>query len=541
MRGRFVELGDDRVLALSEHVRAKLERLERLGTVRSRHVDVHPLAAPALDRWLEGLTTEDRPPSLDERLAKVAESRSLRPNPPRTLKATLRDYQHEGYRWMRRLVHWGAGPLLCDDMGLGKTVQILALLLDRTSEGPALVVAPTSVCAHWEEQAHRFAPGLAVRRFGAGDRASQVAALGPRDVLLSTYGLLQRESELLSSRPFAVAVLDEAQAIKNARSLRARAAHGLDARVRVVSTGTPLENHLGELWSLFHFANPHLHGSHEHFGRTFARPIHERGDSRALDTLRQLVRPFVLRRTKAEVLEELPAKTEITLRIEPSSDEVALYEALRRRAAQEVDSAKSAGKRRMQILTALTRLRQAACHPRLVGGPDSIPSSKHETLHALIDELREGGHRALVFSQFVEHLRLVRENLDARGIEYRYLDGSTPAEQRRAEVQAFQDGGGELFLISLRAGGTGLDLTAADYVIHLDPWWNPAVEAQASDRAHRIGQERPVTIYRLVTAGTVEERILALHGEKRSTAERLLDGTDAPTPVDLETLRSLVA
>jgi SNF2 family DNA or RNA helicase len=292
---------------------------------------------------------------------------------------------------------------------------------------------------------------------------------------------------------------------------------------------------------LFEFANPGLFGSAARFERTFARPIQERGDRRALDVLRQLVRPFILRRTKAEVLEQLPEKTEITLRVELAAEERAIYEAIRREALDAIDATADPGKRRMVIFTMLTRLRQAACHPRLVHPEHASTSSKHETLLSLVDELRDGRHRALVFSQFVEHLRLVREALDARGIPHLYLDGSTPASQRPELVRRFQAGEGDLFLISLRAGGTGLDLTGADYVVHLDPWWNPAVETQASDRAHRIGQRRPVTIYRLVAAGTIEERILAMHGEKRETAERLLDGTSSAAHLDVDALRELIA
>ncbi len=546
-KGRFVELGGDRILALTESVRAKLERLGQLGSLgkKSGRVEIHPLAAPSLAAWLDGLEVKHVASAgvsraLDERLRRVEEAGALNPRPPRGLQTELRDYQLEGYRWMSRLAHWGGGPLLCDDMGLGKTIQLLALLLERAPGGPALLVAPTSVAAHWVEQCERFAPALRVVRFGAGERARQLAELGPGDVLLMTYGLLQRESDALSATTFHTAVLDEAQAIKNADSQRARAAHALDARLRVASTGTPVENHLGELWSLMHFANPGLLGNAKHFTERFARPIAEHGDRRAADALRQLTRPFILRRTKGQVLDELPEKTEITLTVELGPEEAALYEAIRQQASAEFLKAGPPGTRRMEILTVLTRLRQAACHPRLLGRDFPMESAKHEALFALVEELRDSGHRALVFSQFVAHLDLVREGLERRGVSYQYLDGSTPAAERGRRVEAFQRGDGDLFLISLRAGGTGLNLTAADYVIHLDPWWNPAVEAQASDRAHRIGQTRPVTVYRLVATGTVEERILALHGKKRATAEDLLDGTSSGASVDLETLVHLL-
>ena len=545
-QGRFVELEGDRVLALTENVKQKLERLAHLGSLKKNHVDVHALAAPNLATWLEDL--EGDGPSrarvlLEPRLERFREAQTLAPDPCRTLEAELRDYQIEGYRWMRRLIHWGAGPVLADDMGLGKTVQVLSVLLDEAPRGPALVVAPTSVCSHWEDQARRFAPALIVHRFGEGDREAQLDVLGPGDVLISSYGLLQREVERLSKTPFRTAVLDEAQAIKNAQSQRAQAACALDAKIRIISTGTPIENHLGELWSLMQFTNPGLLGSLKHFEKRFARPIQEQGDRRAADALRQLVRPFILRRTKSQVLDELPAKTEIDLKVQLSADESAFYEAIRQEAQDKIDEPAPPGQQRFQILSALTRLRQAACHPSLAGATGvngAGASAKHQTLLALVDELRDGGHRALVFSQFVKHLALVRGLLDERGISYQYLDGGTPARQRAERVDAFQRGEGDLFLISLRAGGTGLNLTAADYVIHLDPWWNPAVETQASDRAHRIGQTRPVTVYRLIAEGTVEERILSLHGSKRHTAEQLLDGTDKTGPIDMATLRSLL-
>ena len=548
-KGRFVELEGDRVLALTENVKRKLERLAQLGTLRQNRIDVHALAAPNLANWLEDL--EGNGPSrarelLAPRLERFEEAQLLTPDPCRTLEAELRDYQLEGYRWMSRLIHWGAGPLLADDMGLGKTVQVLSVLLDEATRGPALVVAPTSVCGHWEDQARRFAPALKVHRFGDRDRQTQLDALGPGDVLIASYGLLQREIERLAKISFRAAVLDEAQAIKNPQSQRAQAACALDAQIRIISTGTPIENHLGELWSLMQFANAGLLGSLKHFERRFARPIQEHGDRHAADALRQLVRPFILRRTKSEVLDELPPKTEIDFKVQLSAEESALYESIRQEAEEQIGESVPAGQQRIQILTALTRLRQAACHPSLVGGSGvtgvtaAATSAKHETLLALVDELRDGGHRALVFSQFVKHLDLVRGLLDKRQIPYQYLDGSTPARQRQARVAAFQQGEGDLFLISLRAGGTGLNLTAADYVIHLDPWWNPAVETQASDRAHRIGQSRPVTVCRLIAEGTVEERILSLHGSKRHTAEQLLDGTNQSGPLDMATLKSLL-
>jgi len=538
--GRFVELDGGQIVALTRDLMDKLDRIACAAERKAERFELPALAAPALAAWLEGLDADAAQATVEKQLARYREAERKKFPVPRTLEAELRDYQVSGYEWMRRLAHFGAGGLLCDDMGLGKTVQLLALAAALAKEGPALVVAPTSVCAHWAEQAQRFCPRLRVVRFGEEDRELQLAGLGKGDLLIMSYGHMQRESARLAQLDFALLVLDEAQAIKNPSSQRARAACGLSARYRFASTGTPVENHLLDLWSLFRFVNPGLLGSQERFERRFVRPLQAGGARAVSEALHQLVRPFLLRRRKADVLEELPAKTEITLTVQPNADEVAFYEAIRRDALRRLDASGPKNQGRLQILAALTRLRQAACHPMLAGAPESLGSSaKHETFFALVDELRAGGHRALVFSQFVQHLALIRRELESRSIPYVYLDGSTPAAQRRKRVEAFQDGEGDLFLISLRAGGTGLNLTAADYVIHLDPWWNPAVEAQATDRAHRIGQTRPVTVYRLVTQDTVEQKILALHGEKRATAELLLDGVEA-APLDLEALRHLL-
>jgi SNF2 family DNA or RNA helicase len=279
------------------------------------------------------------------------------------------------------------------------------------------------------------------------------------------------------------------------------------------------------------------------FNRRFAHPIEQHKDQDARARLRQLLRPFILRRLKSEVLSELPPRTEITLTLELSDSEMALYEAMRREAVERLDDADVAanpGQQRMQLLAEIMRLRRACCHPRLALPDSDLPSSKLDAFAEIVDELLENRHKALVFSQFVDHLKLIREHLDARGIRYQYLDGSTPEPRRRAAVNAFQAGDGDLFLISLRAGGAGLNLTAADYVIHMDPWWNPAVEDQASDRAHRIGQQRPVTIYRLVAKDTIEERILKLHANKRDLADALLEGTDDTSRLSYADMLALV-
>jgi len=535
---RFLTLDDGRVLALTQALVDQLALIDRIaqpdGAGGQR---VHRLAAGALAPALDAAGSAELDESWELQLRALEAVDAPEPSVPGGLHATLRPYQQRGFAWLVRLAELGAGACLADDMGLGKTVQVLALLLHRAWLGPALVVAPTSVCSGWVDQATRFASGLRVRRFGPGDRAAMLASIAPGELVVCSYGLLQADRELLASLRWSTVVLDEAQAIKNPDTQRHRAACALQAEQRVITTGTPIENHLGELWALLRFLQPGLLGSREAFHTRFAEPI-AAGLSAPLQQLRQLVLPFVLRRTKGEVLQELPPRTEQRIEVELLPDEAALYEAQRERAEGFLDSLEDP--QSVQILAQLTRLRMACCHPSLVLEGAAMPSAKLAAFGELVEQLRAGGHRALVFSQFVRHLAILRGWLDERGVPYQYLDGSTPASQRDRAVRAFQGGEGDLFLISLRAGGFGLNLTAAETVIHMDPWWNPAVEDQASDRAHRIGQRRPVTVYRIIAKGTVEEKILALHASKRELAEQLLEGSDAAGRLSVGELMALI-
>jgi len=538
---RFLPLGEGQFVALSRELRKRLDELAAYADRRGKKVGVHPLAALALEDFTHQVGNLDADPQWYERLTRIREGLTLTPRPPSTLKAQLRDYQKEGFQWLARLAHLGFGACLADDMGLGKTVQTLAAILHRAPEGPTLVVAPTSVCANWLAEARRFAPTLNLVPFGGTDRQARVADLGPFDVVVASYGLLHQESALLTAVDWQTVVLDEAQAIKNAATKRAQAAMHLKAPFKVVTTGTPIENHLGEFWTLFNFINPGLLGSRERFNTRFAGPIERENDREASRRLKKLVQPFILRRLKSQVLEELPPRTEVVLEVELSREETALYEALRRKALERIEAEEGAnGQKPMRILAEITRLRQACCHPRLILPESELAGAKLTLFGEVVTELLENGHKALVFSQFVGHLNLIRAYLDARAVPYRYLDGSTPPRERQREVEAFQAGQGDLFLISLKAGGLGLNLTAADYVIHMDPWWNPAVEDQASDRAHRIGQQRPVTVYRLVTRNTIEEKIVRLHAEKRDLADSLLDETDASAKISAEELLRLI-
>jgi len=534
---RFVKLADGKVYALAETFRRRLDDLRALGEGRGSALRLPALGALALEGLEEEAGSFKADAAWARRIKDLERALAEEPDLPPAWEVPLRAYQLEGYRWMARLAKAGLGACLADDMGLGKTVQTLALLLSRAPEGPALVVAPTSVVANWEAEATRFTPSLRVVRFGDGDREATVRDAGPGDVLVCTYGLLAMEAERIQGRSWATVILDEGQNIKNAATKRSQAVMELQAGARIVLSGTPVENHLAELWNLLQFLNPGLLGSPEHFRRRFQEPIERDQDPEAVARLRRITAPFLLRRTKGEVAKELPPRTEIVLELEPSPEERAFLEALRRASLEALEDGP---RQAMQVLASLMRLRRACCSASLVQPGVDLPSAKREAFLDLVEELRENGHRALVFSQFTDHLALLAAALDERGIPYQHLDGSTPARARTKAVKAFQAGEGDLFLISLKAGGTGLNLTAADYVIHMDPWWNPAAEDQASDRAHRIGQLRPVTVYRLVLKGTVEQRILALHAQKRQLAEDILEGATAAARLDAAALMALL-
>ncbi|MDB5906169.1 MAG: helicase [Massilia sp.] len=530
-QGRFVALGDNQFMALSSELHRRLMEFSSFGDSTADGVRVHPLASFALEELALDAGGVKADKTWKDHLKRMADNAAFTPQLPSTLQAELRDYQLEGYQWLARLAHWGVGACLADDMGLGKTVQALALMLARAPQGPALVVAPTSVCMNWIAEAEKFAPTLKVKLFGAGDRAAMLEGAEAFDLVIASYGLLQLEAAQFAKVKWHTIVLDEAQAIKNNATKRSHAVMALQGDFRMVATGTPLENHLGELWNLFRFINPGLLGTSDQFNLRFAGPIERAQDKRAeagaRTRLRRLIQPFILRRTKAQVLSELPPRTEIVLPVELSAEETALYESLRRDALEKLAALEAPeSQKSIQILAEMMRLRRACCNPELVAPELGLASSKLAVFARLLDDLLENRHKVLVFSQFVDHLTLIRRHLDARGIGYQYLDGATPMAERKKRVDAFQGGKGDVFLISLKAGGVGINLTAADYVIHMDPWWNPAVEDQASDRAHRMGQQRPVTIYRLVAHHTIEEGIVELHKHKRDLADSLLEGSD---------------
>ena len=478
-------------------------------------------------RWLDALGAGAAPPPVE---------------PPPGLGITLRPYQQVGLAWLQHLRAHRLAGILADDMGLGKTAQALAHLLVEQQAGrldrPALVVAPASLIFNWQAEAARVAPALKLLTLQGPRRGSEVARIGQHDLVLTSYPLLWRDAMALQAQPWHLVVLDEAQMVKNAGSRTATAARRLNARHRLSLTGTPMENHLGELWAQFHFLLPGYLGDARSFQRDWRTPIEKNGETVRARLLAQRVAPFILRRRKDVVATELPALTEQLHRVALTGAQRALYESVRLACDEQVRRVlarqKFAGAT-VSILDALLRLRQVCNDPRLLDAPgravqvaaDSAVSAKIGWLRATLPTLVAEGRQILVFSQFTRMLRLVEPELQALGLTWLTLTGDTPTAQRGARVAQFQAGAAPIFLVSLKAGGVGLNLTAADTVIHLDPWWNPAVEQQASARAHRIGQARPVTVYRLVAAGSIEERLLALQARKAALADAVLA---APQP-----------
>ncbi len=474
---------------------------------------------------------------------------------PAGLNAELRAYQHEGLSWMQTLREVGASGILADDMGLGKTLQSLAHVLLEKQAGrltsPALVIMPTSLIPNWLDEAERFTPNLRVLALHGAGRRKAFAKIAEHDLILTTYALLPRDAEKLGQHEYHLLILDEAQNIKNATTKAAQAARHLRARNRLCLTGTPLENHLGELWSLFHFLLPGWLGDARQFAVDYRTPIERHGDQGRLAHLAARIRPFLLRRTKEQVASELPPKSEFIQHIELSEAQRDLYETVRlaldRKVRDEI-ARRGLARSRIIILEALLKLRQVCCDIRLVNkeappatgkSARAVTSGKLVYLLDMLEELLAEGRRVLVFSQFTSMLTLIGEALAERNLEYALLTGDT--RDRRAPVKDFQEGRVPLFLISLKAGGVGLNLTAADTVIHYDPWWNPAAENQASDRAYRIGQDKPVFVYKLIARGTVEEKIQLLQRDKAALAAGILEGSGADWQLDDADIDALFA
>lgn len=522
----------------------KIKNRVRLSTLDASRLE--ELARGVALRWFGGEQLRETGRKLSQfgSVKKVAA--------PAGLQATLRDYQLDGLSWMQFLREYDLAGILADDMGLGKTVQTLAHILTEKEAGrltsPALVIAPTSLMANWQEEAARFAPDLRVLLLQGKERMDLFDQIEQADLVLTTYALLPRDEEKLREHHYHLVILDESHYIKNTRSKAAQTAGSLDAKHRLCLTGTPLENHLGELWSQFHFLLPGLLGEEKAFNTQFRHPIERQDDPVRRMLLNRRIRPFLLRRTKDNVAKELPQKTEMVRRVELTGPQRDLYETVRlamdKKVREEIDR-KGVARSQIVILEALLKLRQVCCDPRLV---KAMPSKKNTAaisaklidLMQMVDDLLEEGRKILVFSQFTSMLSLIEEELVARGIRYAILTGET--RDRSAQVAAFQQGAVPIFLISLKAGGVGLNLTAADTVIHYDPWWNPAAENQATDRAWRIGQDKPVFVYKLIAKGTLEEKIQMLQQKKSELANSILaEGESQKMALTQEDLQAIFA
>ncbi|HET9623809.1 MAG TPA: DEAD/DEAH box helicase [Kofleriaceae bacterium] len=457
---------------------------------------------------------------------------------PRSLNATLRPYQTAGVAWLQHLRAHDAGGVLADDMGLGKTLQTITHILIEKEQGrlvqPAMIVTLTSLVGNWLREIERFAPSLKAVVYHGPDRIAKRATLAQHDVIITTYPIAARDRDLLAEIPLHLLVLDEAHAIKNDGAQIAEAVRKLDSHHRVCLSGTPIENHLGELWSLFDFLMPGLLGSRDDFNQSYREPIEVRGDKDRVESLREVVKPYILRRTKSSVAPELPAKTQLVRAVAMTGAQRELYESIRVAAhadvRREIKTRGLAGST-IAILDALLKLRQVCCDPRLVTSESArevTHSAKLEVFLEMVTNQLADGHRILVFSQFARMLGLISEGLLARGIGHVTLTGNTPDRQK--PIDAFQTGRADVFLISLKAGGAGLNLVGADTVIHYDPWWNPAAQAQATDRAYRIGQTKPVFVHDLIIAGSVEERMLGLQRHKRDLADAILEQNTKAAP-----------
>jgi superfamily II DNA or RNA helicase len=545
---RSVELSDGSLGILPESLAAQIEPMAVLAQKHDGRLRYGRIQMALLDALLAGQPQSQ----VDEAFERIRDELSKGERPeaedePEGFQGTLRHYQREGLGWLSFLERMGLGGCLADDMGLGKTIQVLAMFVRRqallTAGGiahrPSLVIVPKSLVFNWIEEARKFAPSLRVLNYTGNARVDEAGSLADHDIILTTYGTLRRDIINHRELEFDYVVLDEAQSIKNAASQAAKACRLLRARHRLALTGTPVENHIGELWSIFEFLNPGQLGSATRLKRFLA------GGRTSSDVVARAVRPYLLRRTKTQVLSDLPEKTEQTLFCELGEDQRKAYDELREHYRLELSGRigrMGIGRSRIAVLEALLRLRQTACHPGLVD-PTRIdePAAKLDTLLEQLSEVIDEGHKVLVFSQFTSFLSIERRRLDERAITYEYLDGKTT--DRQARVQRFQeDTDCRLFLVSLKAGGQGLNLTAADYIYILDPWWNPAVEAQAVDRAHRIGQTRRVFAYRLIARDTVEEKIVALQDRKRELAESIVRADESMvsslTAEDVEMLLS---
>lgn len=536
LKKRYHRLADGSFVSLdTEDFSAAAELIEELGLsvaeIEEKTAVLPKYRAMYLDSVMRDKTdiAFERSSEFRKLVREIREPQELDFVLPQGIRGRLRDYQKTGFKWMKSLASYGFGGILADDMGLGKTLQVIALLVSEQAKDalPSLVVAPTSLIYNWQEEVDKFAPQLKVCVVSGQQtgRFEQIAELEQADLVVTTYGLLKRDIKLYEEKTFTYCFLDEAQHIKNANTLGAKAVKRIKARSYFALTGTPVENTLAELWSIFDFIMPGYLWDYKTFAGRFENPIVRSADQVAAETLSRHIKPFILRRMKKQVLKELPQKTESKIVAEMTAEQAKVHAACFAQARQElaaVVEAEGFARGRIKILALLTRLRQVCCHPSLFLEGYQGGSGKLELLLELLKDAADGGHRALVFSQFTSMLALIKPELEKIGLSYYYLDGSTGAEERLRMVNSFNKGDRQVFLISLKAGGSGLNLTGADIVIHYDPWWNPAVEDQATDRAYRIGQQNPVQVYKLITRGSIEDKIYTLQQKKKELIDSLI-------------------
>ncbi len=543
----YIKLGDKDFIRMTETLKKRLETLDNLMNLKvgkQKTVPVYQVGTLAKILGEEGGMHAQMDEEFKGLLNRMQDAYDSVPALPDGLKAELREYQKEGYIWMKRLDAWGAGACLADDMGLGKTVQSLAFILSKASEGPSLVVAPKSVVPNWDIETARFAPSLRVKILNKeNNREEIIKSAGPGDLIILTYGVLNTEADALKSREWNVVCLDEAQQIKNQNTKVSSAAMRLNAKSRIILTGTPVQNHLGELWNLFQFINPGMLGTWSDFKSTY---LTAEMDSAKKQFLKDQVQPFILRRRKEDVINELPEKMIYEQMVDLSDDELIMYEEMRTFVEDRIKGDDNKRKVRdnvkIKYLAELTNLRLASCSMSLVHDEWMQKSSKTEALMEVLEQIAfDEGNRVLIFSQFTTYLQQIKIEFDKAGLPYLYLDGQTEMEERREIVSSFQNGNCPIFLISLKAGGLGLNLTAANYVILMDPWWNPAIESQAMDRAHRIGQKRNVTVIRMISRHTIEEKILRLHETKQALSDEIMSETGQSGKLSMDDILELVS
>jgi len=547
--GSFLSLDSDSMKEFA-HMLEYLELEDK--TLNKDIIEIPKFKALYLDQELRRAELNNivRNSAFKELVHSIKEPADLDMEIPSGLKNVLRDYQKFGFKWLKILSHYRMGGILADDMGLGKTLQIIALIasdIEEKGKKPSLIVVPTSLIFNWQAEVEKFAPNLNVVLItgSRNDRQKLLDAVKDADIVITSYPLIRRDIDYYSNMVFRYCILDEAQHIKNPESISAKSVKQLKAEKRFALTGTPMENSLSELWSIFDFIMPGYLFGYSKFVEKYERPIVKNDDKNAIEDLRRHIKPFILRRLKTDVLKELPEKIENKMVVELTDEQKKIYiaylEKIKEEIAEEIRE-KGFQKSHIKIIAGLTRLRQICCHPSIFLEDFKGESGKFLMLQEIVQESIESGHRILLFSQFTSMLAIIRQWLEKEKIRYVYLDGSTPAEERGKMTRDFNNGSGDIFLISLKAGGTGLNLTGADTVIHYDPWWNPAVEEQATDRAYRIGQNKSVYVMKLITKGTVEEKIYDLQERKRNLINAVIEpGETLLTKLTEEEIRNILS